>query len=243
MQLKDIQIVLCRPSESGNIGAVCRAMKNMGMQSLRIVSPETELQEDVIIARSVHAQDVWNDVRFFNSLEDAIADCSVVIGTSRRLGKLRKNITLTPNETADFLKDYSGNNAALVFGNERTGLENTELELCNMTSYIPADNVFPSLNLSHSVQIYCYELYTAMSDFKTERGKWESVPRDAIDSLTNSICDSLESLGFYTHTPRDKHREFFCDIFSRAAITESETKYIKDIFSKAARLSENNLNA
>lgn len=242
MQLKDIVIILCRPSEAGNMGAVCRAMKNMGLASLRIVAP-VNMNDEVTRARCVHAEDVWENARYYDSLKDAIADCSIVVGTSRRRGARRKDITLTPKEAALFIKDYgtaedAPHPAAIVFGNERTGLENDELALCTISSHIPANKIFPSLNLSHSVQIYCYELFTALSATTENpaRGTWEVVPRQKIDVLVDSICDSLSALGFYTHTDRNLHIEFFRDIFSRAALNEFETEHIRKIFAKAARL-------
>ena len=172
MRLNDVIIVLSRPAEPGNVGAVCRAMKNMGLSRLRLAAPELEgapeaLSEAgfgyggklaVIEARAVHAVDLWEKSETFDSLEAAVKDCSLVIGTTRRRGRRRKQVTMTPVETAAFLKDHPGP-AALVFGNERTGLEDDELELCNLASHIPADEAFPSLNLSTRYK------YTLMNSF------------------------------------------------------------------------------
>ncbi|MDR2865424.1 MAG: RNA methyltransferase [Spirochaetaceae bacterium] len=262
MKLKDIVIILCRPSEPGNMGAVCRVMKNMGLSSLRLVSA-TNVDDAIIRARAVHAQDIWEEASFYENLNDAIADCAVVIGTSRRRGKKRKDITLTAREAALFLKKYpagggegaaSGNtgdgenirqdgppvSAAIVFGNERTGLESDELALCDFASHIPSNEAFPSLNLSHSAQIYCYELAVAFSEESPQltRGTWMPVGREKIDKLCDSLCDSLASLGFYTHSGREGQHEFFRDIFSRAGLSESEVRYVHNIFAKAARLGQ-----
>jgi tRNA/rRNA methyltransferase/tRNA (cytidine32/uridine32-2'-O)-methyltransferase len=238
MELKDVSIVLCRPTEPGNVGAVCRAMKNMGLAALRLVSPEN-MDDAVVRARAVHATDVWEAARVFGSLREALADCSLVVGTSRRRGKRRKDITLSPREAARCLKAYPAGGAAggaLVFGNERTGLENDELALCTLSSHIPANDEFPSLNLSHAVQIYAWELFAEFSDGGAARGAWEPVPRERTDALCESICDSLESLGFYTHTVRETQRDFLRDVFSRAALNEFESGYMEKIFRKAARL-------
>ncbi|MDR3302530.1 MAG: RNA methyltransferase [Spirochaetaceae bacterium] len=240
MKLKDVRIVLCRPSEPGNVGAVCRAMKNMGLSSLRLVAP-LNMDDELIRARTVHAEDIWEGALYFETLREALADCSLAIGTSRRRGKRRKDISLAPREAALYLKNYPATEnfpAALVFGNERTGLENEELALCTLSSHIPANDAFPSLNLSHAVQVYAYELAVALSPDadKPQRGKWEPVPQRTIDELCTSICDSLSSIGFYTHTARDEQHDFFRDIFSRAALTEFESGHIQKIFRKAARL-------
>jgi tRNA/rRNA methyltransferase/tRNA (cytidine32/uridine32-2'-O)-methyltransferase len=253
MQLSDIVIVLCRPQEAGNMGAVCRAMKNMGLSRLRLVSPKN-LNDEVTLARCVHAEDIWRGKESFDSLQTAIADCTLTAGTSRRRGAKRKDITLTPHELALYLKQNvsdgapdsaaggatgaSGAKCAIVFGNERTGLENDELALCNISSHIPANEEFPSLNLSHSVQIYAYELFTALSGEASREtsGAWHPVTREKIDALCSSICQSLSELGFYTHSPAAEHHEYFRDIFSRAQLTEFETAYMHKIFAKAARL-------
>jgi tRNA/rRNA methyltransferase/tRNA (cytidine32/uridine32-2'-O)-methyltransferase len=162
MRLDDVVIVLSRPSESGNIGAACRAMMNMGLARLRVVrEPETPWDEARIRARAVHAEGIWDRAERFSSLAEAVAGFPLVIGTTRRTGRRRKSHTMTAAETAAYLREHPGP-AALVFGNERTGLDDGELNLCNLAAHIPASEAFPSLNLSHAVQIFCYELYRAL---------------------------------------------------------------------------------
>jgi tRNA/rRNA methyltransferase/tRNA (cytidine32/uridine32-2'-O)-methyltransferase len=241
MLLEDVVIVLSRPGESGNMGAVCRAMRNMGLLRLRIVSPPDDLDEAVIRARAVHGAALWTEAKRFSDLESAVADCSLVIGITRRMGRRRKAITMTPRETAVYLQTRPGP-AALVFGNERTGLEGPELKLCSLASHIPADPVFPSLNLSHAVQIYAYELFSLLASSlsgpagRSAAGRWIPLDRTALNRLVRSVTDSLESLGFYRQPGREAQEEFFRDIFSRAGLTLSEGRYMGDIFAKAARL-------
>ena len=240
MLLSDIRIILVRPSEAGNVGAVCRAMKNMGLSRLRMVVPDP-MDEGIIRARAVHAGEVWGEAELFDSLDSAIADCSLVIGTTRRRGQRRKVITLTPRETAEYLRTRPGP-AALVFGNERTGLEGPELARCDLASHIPSDRGFPSLNLSHAVQIYCYEIFGALgpasggSPGRLTEGRWVPLTRARLEPLVRSVTDSLASLGFYKLPGREEQEQFFRDIFSRAGLTLGEGKYMADIFAKAARL-------
>ncbi|QQO09675.1 RNA methyltransferase [Breznakiella homolactica] len=233
----DIAVVLVRPSESGNIGAVCRAMANMGLGDLRIVAPECVPDEAVIRARAVHAENVWDKARHFSSLEDALADRSLVIGTTRRMGQRRKSVTITPRETAEYLSGKDGT-AALVFGNERTGLTRDELALCTLASHIPACDDFPSLNLSHAVQVYAYELYTALGPPPGKR--WAPMDRKAADEVTASVSASLETLGFYKQQGREEQERFFRDLFSRAGLTIREGRYVKAIFTKIAWLGGKN---
>ncbi|MCL2480019.1 MAG: RNA methyltransferase, partial [Treponema sp.] len=235
MCLNDVIIVLSRPAEAGNVGAVCRAMKNMGLSRLRIVAPELTEAPDavsgtlseagfgyggnlaIIQARAIHAVDVWEKAETFDSLAAAIKDCSLVIGTTRRRGRHRKQVTMTPLETANFLADRPGP-AALVFGNERTGLEDDELELCNLASHIPVDESCPSLNLSHAVQIYAYELFRVFSHPEGEAvlGQWAPLDQETIESLVKDIMANLRILGFYKQRGKIEQERFFRDIFSRA---------------------------
>jgi tRNA/rRNA methyltransferase/tRNA (cytidine32/uridine32-2'-O)-methyltransferase len=250
MVLSDIVIILCRASEPGNVGAVCRAMKNMSLSHLRLVAPEP-LEEAPLLARTVHAGDIWRNARFFDTLAAATADCSLVVGTTRRRGRNRKNVTLDPRALAAWLKnrpaaDGSPAPIALVFGNERTGLNDDELNLCNIASHIPVSDAFPSLNLSHAVQVYAYELFLAFGgtaeghggDSAPEpvKGEWVPLTRAEADDLTADITGILAGLGFYKHPGREEQTRFLRDLICRAALTEKEGRYLKDIFAKAGRL-------
>ena len=238
MKLNDIVIILSRPSKPGNIGAVCRAMKNMGLMKLRIASSMTQ-DEETITARAVHAADVWENAVHYSSLKEAVEDCSLVIGTTRRRGRKRKRNTMTARELSGFLRDYKGaekSPAAIIFGNERTGLEDDEIELCNIASHIPVDESFPSINLSHAVQIYTYEIFQAMAVKNAVKGQWVPMEKTTMEGYAEKLTDSLKLLGFYRKVEQKEQEEFFRDIFSRAALTESEGQYFAKIISKAAHL-------
>ncbi len=256
MLFDDVVVILCRPEDSGNVGAVCRAMKNMGFSSLRIVAPEVPLEEEKIQTRAIHAFDVYQGARFFNSLAEAIQDIPLVIGTTRRRGKKRKDISVTPEELALYLYEQPGP-AALVFGNERAGLNQEEIALCTLASHIPSSELFPSLNLSHAVQVYTYELFKTWSKlvtvhsagqqarpgastvfpFDTSSGsQWVPVGRRDIDETVQIMTDALASIGFYKQAGRPEQERFFRDILSRAGVTLQEKRYLEQIFRKIGRL-------
>ncbi|MDR0403463.1 MAG: RNA methyltransferase [Treponema sp.] len=266
MDLEDIVVVLARPSEPGNTGAVCRAMKNMGLSRLRVVSPLYQAGPDPnvrglpegpelekLLGRAVHAAEIWENARRFDSLDAALADCAVAAGTTRRRGKRRKSNSLRPRELAEFLKDRRGR-AAIVFGNERTGLNDEELALCNLASHIPSNPEFPSINLSHAVQIYAYELYHALGPAGQTRrasgadSRWTlAAPESEIPmtqaectALVRRISGSLESLGFYRHPGREEQERFLRDFFSRAGLTLREGRYLGNISARAARIALTN---
>ncbi|MDR0669633.1 MAG: RNA methyltransferase [Treponema sp.] len=252
MKLHEISVILCGPSDPGNIGAVCRAMMNMGLTQLRITGrsgADFAPFEGEIRSRAVHAAGIWERARFFPSLREAAADCAVLVGTTHRRGRKRKNVTMDCRELALWLRDRPGQ-AALAFGNERSGLDNTELGLCNIASHIPVSPSFPSLNLSHAVQIYCHELFRALEPGETGqgtnqgtgqegervKGAWEPLNRDQADTLAVSIAENLESLGFYRQPGKEEQVRFIRDFISRAALSQREGNYLGDIFAKAARL-------
>ena len=265
MLLSQVIIVLSRPAEAGNVGAVCRAMKNMGLSRLRLTAPEFTLDSDetcsladyaneqslseagfgyggnlaVLKARAIHAFDVWEAAESFSSLKEAVKDCALVVGTTRRRGRQRKQVSMTPQETAAFFKDHPGP-AALVFGNERTGLEDDEIELCNFASHIPVNESFPSLNLSHAVQLYAYELFRTLAfpapSENAVKGQWVPLDQSSIEVLVSGILEKLRNLGFYKQIGQEEQERFFRDVFSRAALTEREGRYFAGIIAKAASL-------
>ncbi|MCL2759369.1 MAG: RNA methyltransferase [Treponema sp.] len=234
MFLNDVKIVLCQVSESGNAGAVCRVLKNHGLSGLRLAAPQP-LDLEKVRARAVNSWDLWENARIFGNLAEATADCSIIVGTTRRRGQNRKSVSMTPRDLAAWLAQRPGP-AAIVFGNERTGLEEAELELCNFASHIPVSEIQPSLNLSHAVQVYAYELFLAMEQQFPVKGEWTAMSQTEISSIVQSITDALASLGFYKKPNREDQERFFHDIISRAGLSEREGVYLKDIFIKAAHL-------
>ncbi|MDR2662165.1 MAG: RNA methyltransferase [Treponema sp.] len=245
MRLEDITIVLVRPSEPGNTGAVCRAMKTMGLSRLCIAASELPLGPDApgelekLLARAVHAGDIWEQAEHFATLEAALADCTISVGTTRRRGRRRKSNTLSARELAEFLKTKAGR-AALVFGNERTGLEGEELERCNLASHIPVSPAFPSINLSHAVQIYAYELYRTLAGpggADPVRGQWVPMTGPEIDAVVDRTCVTLAGMGFYRHPGREEQARFLRDLIARAGLSRSEGRYLENIITKAGRLS------
>jgi len=142
---------------------------------------------------------------------------------------------MTPRALAAWLSERPGP-AAVVFGGERAGLEEAEMELCNTASHIPVSDDQPSLNLSHAVQIYAYELFLALERQNPVKGEWQPLNQSEVSALAVSITDTLAGLGFYRHPNRGEQTRFLRDVISRAGLTEREGNYLRDIFVKAARL-------
>src|SRR5574344_854645 len=128
MNLDNIVIVLDRPDESRNIGAVCRGMANNGIHTLRIVGKKEEIDEERVRILAIHAANIWEKTEFFSSITEATSDCVMAAATTRRRGKKRKGKLLLPEEFTDIAEKTSAEGkVAVVFGNERTGLTDDEI--------------------------------------------------------------------------------------------------------------------
>jgi len=151
-------IVLVEPQSPGNIGMICRAMKNMGLSDLRIVNGCDRFHPESL-KFAVSAKDLLERATVFPDLRSAIADSTLTVGTTRRHGKYRQEI-LSPPEVATRLREQTNQEcrAALVFGREDSGLTTDELAQCRWHATIPTSREYGSLNLAQAVLIFCYEL-------------------------------------------------------------------------------------
>jgi tRNA (cytidine32/uridine32-2'-O)-methyltransferase len=152
-----IRIVLVETSHSGNIGAVARAMKNMGLGNLWLVNPSS-FPDETSYARSAGASDILDRAQVVSSLEQALGDCSLVMGTSARGRKVPWPVIAPPEAAVAAAENAVNGPVALVFGRENHGLSNDELQRCHYHIHIPSNPDYSSLNLAMAVQVMCYEL-------------------------------------------------------------------------------------
>ncbi|WP_429152040.1 tRNA (cytosine(32)/uridine(32)-2'-O)-methyltransferase TrmJ [Aeromonas hydrophila] len=155
--LDQIRIVLVNTSHTGNMGSAARAMKTMGLSQMVLVDPQAQ-PDDNAYALAAGASDLLANARIVSTLDEAIADCGLVIGTSARSRTLSWPM-LDPREAGEKLvTEGMQHPVALVFGRERTGLTNDELQKCHYHVAIPANPEYSSLNLAMAVQTLCYEV-------------------------------------------------------------------------------------
>ena len=159
--VQNLRIVLVGTQHPGNIGSAARAMKTMGLSRLVLVAPEKAPDRDTQ-AMAAGADDLVEAAPVFASLAEAVADCRWVLGATARNRRIQLE-PLHPRDAARraVLATASGP-VALVFGRERTGLDNEELQLCHAAVHIPSDPAFSSLNLAAAVQVLSYELRCAL---------------------------------------------------------------------------------
>lgn len=158
--LQNVKIVLVGTSHSGNIGSAARAMKVMGLKQMVLVSPQSEVDAQAI-ALAAGASDIALNAKVVKTLEEAVADCGLVVGSSARSRTLEWPM-LEPRECGErFAIEGEQHPVALVFGRERTGLTNEELQRCHYHVAIPANPEYSSLNLAMAVQTLSYEIRVA----------------------------------------------------------------------------------
>jgi TrmH family RNA methyltransferase len=155
-----IRIVLIDTTHPGNIGAVARAMKNMALDDLALVRPHIFPNAEAT-ARASGADDLLMTAQVAERLDDAIADCSLVVGATARSRMHYWNVLDPRSAAARIVTAGEEARIAVLFGSERVGLTNEELSRCNWLIRIPANPDYESLNLAMAVQIVCYELFLA----------------------------------------------------------------------------------
>ncbi len=238
MNLKNIVIVLDHPDEARNIGAACRAMANNDIKELRIVGKREDYDVEKVHVLAIHAAYIFDNAKFYDDIIAATADCSLSAGTTRRRGKNRKGKLLLPEEFAEIAENGK---VAVIFGNERTGLTDEQLDMCTLGVAIPSSKEFGSLNLSHAVQIICYHLFRQnMKDSgKTDAG-YTPLSLERLDKTVGNITDNLQKIGFFKLAGRPDMERFWRSLLARAALSESEAQYIEKTFTKMAGLAAKN---
>ena len=156
-----IRIVLVDTRHPGNIGASARAMKNMGLHSLVLVRPQAHGDPEST-ARAAGATDVLDGAVVAASVEETIADCGFVVGTSARPRSARHRLLDAREAAAELVAAAATRPAAVLFGSERNGLANEELARCQALLRIPTASAYESLNLAQAVQIVAYEIAMAV---------------------------------------------------------------------------------
>lgn len=208
-------------------------MKNMACYELRIVGKKEDYSDQQVRTLAVHAADIWENAVFYepsiDGLKAATADCTIAAGTTRRMGQKRKSWGMTPEQFASGAKEAGASRIAVVFGNERTGLTDEELDCCSVAINIPSNDDFPSLNLSHAVQVMTYTLFRTFDGHK--RG-YETLSRDRLVNLVESLGVSIDRIGLFRNAGREDNDRFLESIFARAALSESEAQRLDKLFNK-----------
>jgi TrmH family RNA methyltransferase len=235
--MENIRIVLVATSHAGNIGAAARAMKTMGLDQLYLVQPR-DFPSAEATSRASGADDVLAAARVCQDLEQAVADCSLVCGTSARLRRVAWP-QLSPREcAAELIEAAARQPVALVFGRERTGLSNEELDRCHFLVNIPADPGYMSLNVASAVQILSYELRLAclqQQPVKPANMPAESAMATAedLEGMYQHFAEALVEIDFLdADNPRQLMRRLR-RLFNRARPDKMEVNILRGILKSA----------
>jgi len=212
-------------------------MANMGIHRLALVEEPSDTNTEEVRMMALHAYPIYEKAKRFRGLEDAVAGSVIAAGITRRTGKNRKSVSLLPQELAAKGMNTCRGDICLVFGNEQNGLNAEELNICTMACHIPSHPDNPSLNLSHAVQLICYELFTASGGLA---GDSAPISLSVIEKLADTVESTLQAAGYFDKPDRFGTRLFFRDIFSRAALTEREASHLEKVFQKLKTLNEKN---
>ena len=227
------KIIMVETSHPGNIGASARAMKTMRLNRLSLVAPKI-FPDPVAFARSSGAADVLENAQLYSTLPEAIADCQVVVGITARSRRLSAPI-VTPKQLVEkMLSQYPASQVAWVFGRERNGLSNEEIDLCNVVCTIPSNPEYGSLNIAAAIQVLCYEWYAAQAE--AEHLQLQS------EKMSDSLAPMEEREGFYQHFWQMLAKIDFLDennpvplqrkirrLFDRAELSSAEINILRGI--------------
>jgi tRNA (cytidine32/uridine32-2'-O)-methyltransferase len=240
--LSHVRVVLVGTSHPGNIGASARAMKTMGLTRLSLVAPQSFPHEEATALAS-GADDLLQAAELNADLAPALADVRFALGCSAR----RRGVALPqfePRQAAAELlhRAAAGEQVALVFGSERVGLTNDELQLCHGAVCIPSVAGFSSLNLAQAVQVLCYELRMAELEAdgalreQPSMGHAASASVGELEGMFEHLAQTLDDIDFHKGRSPATVMRRLRRLFLRAGLDHREIRILRGIFAEAQRM-------
>ncbi|MBT3672644.1 MAG: tRNA (cytosine(32)/uridine(32)-2'-O)-methyltransferase TrmJ [Porticoccaceae bacterium] len=235
-----IRIVLVNTSHPGNIGGAARAMKNMGLAELYLVEPR-EYPAPRAVWRAAGARDVLANAKIVGSVDEAIKDCGLVIGTSARERRIPWPL-INPRECGDKIwKEAKSHQVALLFGREDRGLTNSELQKCHYHVHIPSNPDYSSLNLATAVQVLSYEIRMASLTRKNgklpEMNEWDQplATADELELFHDHLASTMADLKFYDPDNPKQLLTRMRRLFNRTRMDKMEVSMLRGLLSAAQR--------
>jgi len=237
MSFKNIYVILVKPQLGENIGATARALKNFNLTKLRIVNPRSEWPNQKAIATSVGAKNILQSAKIYNSLDKSVGDLDLIFAASSRIRKVNKKIV----SIFDINKKLKNKQKiGIIFGPEASGLSNDEISCADYVVKIPTNKKFNSINLSHSVILFCYQIFRFFSKknfiYKSNY-KSSKATKFEVNKLLNFIIKSLDKKDFLQ--PPHKRRSMINNIkniFYRLNLSEQEIRILLGIFATLGNL-------
>jgi tRNA/rRNA methyltransferase len=188
-------------------------------------------KEDHYLA--VHSEEVMEKIELFDTLSDAISDCDMVIGLTRREGRKKKK-DLDIKELGNFVSDFPRERIAFVFGRETCGLKDDEVELCPIRCHIPTSDNFPSLNLAQAVAIVSYELFSVSGKEIIEQDYLSN--NKEVKVAVDSIVDKLIGIKYFENGDPEVFRKKMENLLLKSYITPENLRFVEGVFSRIVAL-------
>ncbi len=227
----NLKIILVEPNGPINVGSVARLCSNFEVEELRIVSPKCDIFSLEAKKMALKGQQFIDHCKIFDSLENAIFDCDLVVASCGRLEVKKERFFESCENIFDWITSFKKiTNLAIIFGREDRGLTNNELLLANKTFNIPTSKIYPSLNLSHAVSIVLYELNkSSMKNLNKEKKVLNLASSKQIHDSFEEIEEMLLDIGYLLkHTSSVKISKFKNYIF-RANTSLHELNVLRGI--------------
>ena len=238
--LARVSVVLVAPTHPGNIGAAARAMMNLGLADLRLVAPVADPHSEEAVARASRGERLLQAARIFDALPAAVAGARRVVGTSARRRGERPWLTaraLAPALVEELAADPAAE-VALVFGQERSGLSNEELDACSDVCHVPTAAELPSMNLASAVLLVAYEVRTAALAHAgalpvegPAKRRADQAPATAgeLEEMFAHFERTLLAARFMQPHSAEARMRFLRKILARARLTAEEARYLRGI--------------
>lgn len=232
--LDNVKVVLVETSHTGNMGSAARAMKTMGLSQLCLVNPIIK-PDSQAISLAAGASDIIKNAQIVSSLDEAISECALVMGTSARVRHLQWP-TLTPRESGEqIIREAQKHKVAIIFGRERVGLTNDELQKCHYHITIPANPEYSSLNLAMSVQLISYEVRMAMlatvvsSNLSAENDDIDYPKEEDMARFYQHLEQTLLDTGFINPNHPGQIMSRLRRLFIRSRVEQQELNILRGI--------------
>lgn len=223
MSLHSCRVVLVRTQVAGNLGATARVMRNFGLTRLVLVAPEADPTDREACKFSTHGEHILRQARIVDTFDEAVADCSLVVGTSAKTGgPYRRQSVAAPQEIMPLMVNSLNSGAALVFGPEPTGLSNAEVTRCHYLVHIATDETYAALNLAQAVAICLYELRRAWLKQAATSAPVPPAPFADQERMFAQLRTALEEVHFLYGTNADTLMHALRHLIGRAAPTAME---------------------
>lgn len=234
-----IRIVLVGTQHPGNIGSAARALKTMGLRRLVLVAPQRYPHAEAE-AMAAGADDVLAQAQIFATLAEAVADCRLVLGCTARDRRVALEQLLPRAAAQRACEAAAGAEVAIVFGRERTGLSNEELQLCHAAVHIPADPTYSSLNLAAAVQVLAYELRLAVLEGQAvgaDIAEARAVASHAeLEGLFAQMAQTLDDIDFHKGRAPESAMRKLRRLYLRADLDAREVRLLRGILADAQRM-------